>query len=221
MRKIISFSLWGENPKYCVGALKNADLALQIYSGWICQFHISENVPASVVSELAKKPNVEVISHIRDEGDWNSMFWRFYPAADPDVDVMISRDCDSRLSLREKIAVDKWLESDYGFHIMRDHPYHNAPILGGMWGAKKGTIPNFFRLLENRNRSHYWQVDQEFLKSIVYPIVRYNAMVHDEFFENKKFPTERTDSFEYVGESFDENDNRNLEHVNILKKHNG
>ena len=65
------------------------------------------------------------------------MFWRFEPAGEEDVDVMISRDTDSRLNLREKFAVEEWLESDKGFHIMRDHPHHGYPVLGGMWGANK------------------------------------------------------------------------------------
>ena len=29
-KKIISFSLWGNNPKYCVGAIKNAELQKNI-----------------------------------------------------------------------------------------------------------------------------------------------------------------------------------------------
>ena len=49
---------------------------------------------------------------------------------------MISRDADSRLSLREKEAVEKWINSDKDFHIMRDHPHHYYPILGGTWGFK-------------------------------------------------------------------------------------
>ena len=57
-----------------------------------------------------------------------------------DVDVMISRDTDSRVSHREMIAVNKWLESDKGFHIMRDHPWHTTKILGGMWGCRKWSL---------------------------------------------------------------------------------
>ena len=31
MKKVISFSLWGDIPRYTVGAIKNADLALRFY----------------------------------------------------------------------------------------------------------------------------------------------------------------------------------------------
>ncbi len=45
------------------------------------------------------------------------------------VDVVISRDADSPLSHRESVAVKEWLESDYTFHIMRDHPFHCDPVI--------------------------------------------------------------------------------------------
>ena len=38
MKKIIAFSLWGDQPKYTVGAIKNADLAKEIYPDWTCRF---------------------------------------------------------------------------------------------------------------------------------------------------------------------------------------
>ena len=39
MKKIISFSLWGNSPKYLIGALKNADLAKEFYRDWECHFY--------------------------------------------------------------------------------------------------------------------------------------------------------------------------------------
>ena len=39
------------------------------------------------------------------------MIWRFLPSLDPEVEVMMSRDLDSRLTEREAVAVREWLES--------------------------------------------------------------------------------------------------------------
>ena len=39
---------------------------------------------------------------------------------------------------------------------------------------------------------------------------------HDEFFDGKKFPSGRN-NFEFVGEVYDENNERNYEHIEILK----
>ena len=204
---MISFSLWGGNPKYTIGAIRNADLADEIYPGWICKFFIGASTPRDIIDELCHRNNTEVV--VMDSPcDWRSTFWRFYPASDPKVDVMISRDTDSRLSLREKRAVEEWLKSGKGFHIMRDYPYHDFKILAGMFGARKGSVPEMAGLADNyllRHNNNVKEADQNFLKDCVYPIIKNNCMVHDEFFEHKPFPTKRK-GYEFVGQIFDEND---------------
>ncbi len=42
--KIISFSLWGQNPKYLTGAIRNAVLVKQIYPDWVCRFYVDNKV---------------------------------------------------------------------------------------------------------------------------------------------------------------------------------
>ena len=49
---------------------------------------------------------------------------------------MISRDLDSLFSSREVSAVTEWLESSFDLHVMRDHPWHGVPMMGGTWGTK-------------------------------------------------------------------------------------
>ena len=212
-KKLITFSLWGDNPKYTVGAVKNAILAKTIYPEWICRFYTGLSVPLEIIEELMSHDNVEVIM-MNEQGNWSGMFWRFYPASEDDVDVMISRDCDSRLSMREKVAVDEWLESDNGFHIMRDHPWHGTHILGGMWGTKKGVLSEMKNMIDNYTKGEFWQVDQNFLSRVIYPIVKDNIFVHDEYHnyneDKRKFPTERINK-EFVGDVFDHNDVRHPE----------
>ena len=123
MKKVISFCLWGDNPRYTIGAIKNADLANDIYPDWICRYYVGKSVSIEIIEELYTKKNTEIFI-MNEQGNWSGMFWRFLPASDTDVEVMVSRDTDSRLSEREKAAVEEWLESDKGFHIMRDHPAH-------------------------------------------------------------------------------------------------
>ncbi|KAK8405419.1 hypothetical protein O3P69_001755 [Scylla paramamosain] len=50
-------------------------------------------------------------------------------------------DVDSRVSQREVAAVEEWLASRKMFHVMRDHPSHNVPVLGGMWDARWDINP--------------------------------------------------------------------------------
>ena len=204
--KIISFSLWGNNPKYTHGAIHNVNLQLRLLPDWKCRFYIDEtSVPPSITDELSKK--AEIIN--KGKGDWRGMFWRFEAAED--ADIMISRDCDSRLSEREVCCLNEWLASDKDFHIIRDHPQHGVPILGGMWGVRNGLLKNIRELLKLWTPQNRWQTDQEFLAKIVYNRVKEQAFVHDEFhhtFGNKmhKIKHERKDG-EHIGGVFDANDN--------------
>ena len=204
MKKVISFSLWGDNPTYCVGAIRNAELATTYYPDWVCRYHVGSSTPNEYISQLQLLPNTEVV--LKEElGEWTGMFWRFLDASDPEIDVMISRDADSRLNHREAMAVEEWLESDKDFHIMRDHPYHATEILGGMWGVRNGILSDMETMIREYTKGDFWQVDQNFLREKIYPIVKDKSMVHDEFFEHNKFPTRREGN-SFVGQAFNEDD---------------
>lgn len=41
-----------------------------------------------------------------------------------------------KLLEREAEAVKEWLSENKTFHVLRDHPHHTAPIMGGLWGAR-------------------------------------------------------------------------------------
>jgi hypothetical protein len=202
--RLISFSLWGHDPKYTVGAVRNAELAPRIYPGWRCRFHCGRSVDDATLETLRGFRHVDVVM-MDTPGDWNGMFWRFAPAADPDVSVMLSRDTDSRLSLRERAAVDAWLASGKDFHAMRDHPQHGVPILGGMWGVRNGLLREIQELIAAFPKQAVWQVDQWFLAAVVHPRVRERWLEHDPYFARKPFPTWRRWR-EFVGQPFDAQD---------------
>ena len=217
MKKVISFCLWGSNPRYTVGAIKNAQLANEIYPDWVCRFYIAKCVPMGIINNLFMMNNTELYV-MNDPGDWNGMFWRFYAASDPNVDVMISRDTDSRLTLREKAAVDDWLASDKDFHIMRDHPCHAAPIMGGMWGVRNGLLLDMSKSIREFPKEDRWQIDQDFLRENIWPRIENHAYTHDEYFifagqKGNPFPIKREGGNDeggypvnFVGQVFNEND---------------
>lgn len=200
MKKIISFSLWGDNPRYTMGALHNASLAKSVYPDWVCRFYVGKSVPEHIVTYLSEFNNVEIIN-MDEEGDWKGMFWRFWAASDQSVDALIVRDCDSRLWFREKLAVEEWLKSDKDFHIIKDHQFHNVPILGGMWGVRNGLLKNMKDLCEEYHKGNFWQVDQNFLRDIIYPIVKSKSHTHDTFFQKIPLPGIR-DPKHFVGQVY-------------------
>lgn len=215
MNRVISYSLWGDNPKYTFGAIRNAEIAKDIYPDWTCYFFVSkESVPINIIEELSSANNCKVIL-MKSKDSWANMFWRFSTSYHQDVDVSIFRDTDSRLSYREKYAVDNWLESGKTFHVMRDHPYHRFPILGGMWGYRKNNKYEMKNLLSNFHKTNEYGTDYKFFIEKLYPIIHEDKLVHDPFFENKPFPTKRINK-EFVGDVFDENDVRHPEYWKLI-----
>jgi hypothetical protein len=62
MVKVISFSLWGDNPTYTIGAIKNAELAKEYYPDFECWFYIhTESVPSTIIEKLGDMNNVKII----------------------------------------------------------------------------------------------------------------------------------------------------------------
>lgn len=216
-KNVVSYCLWGDNPKYTVGAVKNVELVKQYYPGyesWI--YTDASSVPGSIISQL-KEQGAKLIN--RPQGGWHSMFWRFEPAADPSVDVVLVRDTDCRIGPREKAAVEEWLASGKRFHIMRDHPAHGIEILGGLWGARGGILKKLPAAIARWNIVSAWQNDQSFLKEKIWPVVHREALIHDEWWrpsQARAFPTPRQ-GLEFVGEPFGPNDEIDVGNRRILK----
>ncbi|CAF0787175.1 unnamed protein product [Adineta ricciae] len=130
--------------------------------------------------------------------------WRFIPAGDPLVDIMMSRDLDSALTPRERSSVDAWLASNKSFHAMRDHPMHGVPMLGGMWGFRPASNPELRHMIhkkvhqEDLVRQYGGRGDQTFLAQQVWPHAKSDILVHDSFLckhnygqKPSPFPTQR------------------------------
>ena len=90
------------------------------------------------------------------------------------VDLFISRDSDSDFNDREYAAVQEWLHSEKSIHVMRDHPRHSFPMLGGLWGTKlfmeniRSKWKNSWQNVLEDNimwaRKHDYGLDQDFLQ---------------------------------------------------------
>ena len=143
----------------------------------------------------------------RDTRNMFPMLWRFFPTLDPQVDIYLSRDLDSRFSLREVSAVTDWLTNSVEpIHVMRDNMMHDIPMIGCSWGAH----------LERKNARWHWVKswsdimrdpitfsprsvkgpDQVVLAKYVWSWGRCNSLQHDSytcqiFPGTRPFPTQR------------------------------
>lgn len=214
--KLISFSLWGNNLKYCIGAIRNAELIKDIYPNWTARFYIHKDVNKSYVDQIN---NLGAQVKIMDENpSWEGMMWRYFPINDEDIELFISRDTDSRLNMREKNAVDAWINSDKNFHIMRDHPYHGFPILGGMFGARKQGFEIIRDSMSQFKFENRYGTDYTFFSDMLFPKIKDDSLIHDEFFDKKPFPTIRL-NYQFVGAIFDENEKQDETGRNAIIHH--
>jgi hypothetical protein len=218
MRKVISFSLYGAEPKYIVGAIKNAKLALELFPGWSTVFYVSDEIPVYFLKELEiYAGEIKIMPEPRNS---SGMFWRFIEAGKSTNSHVIFRDTDSRLTYRDVSAVKAWEKSGKALHVIRDHPMHNAPLLGGLWGVVPASLEDFAEKLQDLKPRGYYGEDQEFLWKTVYAPLRKRKYVHDEFFLrelNRNTIESIRVAGEYLGESFDENDEFNTDQRKLLE----
>lgn len=175
MKKVVSYSLYNARPKDTINAVINCILIPKFYPGWIARFYIDDTIPPAIESLIRTFEHVEIITMPRHRGS-EAMLWRFLPASDPDVSVMISRDADSWVSTREAVCVDQWLKSDKNFHIIRDHCYHSQKVMGGMWGQRNHILPKMKEMVDEFSQNNTY--DQGFLAEKIYPFITHDLFVH-------------------------------------------
>jgi hypothetical protein len=175
---LLSFSLYGADRLYCHGAIRNAELAPEIYPGWRMRVAVDRSVPADVVARLQTLGS-EVVLMEKSLGPEYGKFWRFFVAGDSTIDYFAVRDIDSRLNVREKAAVDEWIASGLPFHCMRDSMYHERRLMGGLWGGRGGAIPDIEGRIDAWGQFERWGDSDRFLSEVVWPLIAERVLCHD------------------------------------------
>jgi len=207
-KNIISFSLFGDNPKYCFNALVNVKFAKELYPFWKCRFYCDTLVPLKVIEELKKLDAEVIIKDTIKEDKAQMLLWRFLVMSDKQVDRYLVRDCDSVVNIKESLAVEDWIKSKKRFHIMRDFYTHTDLILAGMFGGTTDIFPNIknlideFHKIKNPKVSHQ---DQLFLRVFVWQTIKNDVLIHDRYFRLKNtnpYPIHpKQDKDEHIGEN--------------------
>jgi hypothetical protein len=206
-RNVISFCLFGADPMYTVGALRNIELAPKIYPGWSLMFWIGAGVPEDTLHSLATA-GVE----LRNGDQGNPMINRFLVNDLDDVDRYLIRDTDSRLNAREAEAVSEWTASGKHFMVIRDHPGHRVAMPGGLWGGTAGRfsmrelVDEWSGNKKAGDRQRIYNNDQLFLRDMVWPRVQPDCYeldfcTRDTFRAALPFPA-RFGDWRFCGERF-------------------
>ncbi len=191
-RNIIAFSLFGKNPYYYESAMASASIALAIYPEWKCRFYCAPEVPPSCLDTLRRlKSQIALMSNTSQ--NWSGLFWRFFAFDDPNIDFVMVRDVDSPFTLRERLAVEDWLTSEFPFHVIRDHPNHLEPMMAGLWAGCTGLLPPIEPMIRRflpTIKTRY--ADQHFLRLHIWPRICNITLAHDRYYSlrNSRRPPE-------------------------------
>jgi hypothetical protein len=208
MKKVISFTLFGYEPKYYIGAEKNVEVNQTLLPDWntVIYYHPEMTRMDSVEKLSSMGATLIDVSDIiignKTPKDF-PFFWRFLAFLNDDITLV--RDLDSRVSDREVEYINRWLKNGKDYFIIRDHPWH-SPVPSGLYGikGKKVEFENHFNSFVG-NSDLRWGTDQEilheYMKDIPLENVEYCGFDRPETYiprVNKEF---------FIGMQLDENDN--------------
>lgn len=184
-RIVISFSIYGNVKKYVGGLLENCKTINNVYPHFWIYVYVGDDFDRDIFGN--KFNDIKNLKFI-DTGlsGHTNMLCRFLSIDYDEVAITFSRDCDSRINNRDQFCINKFIESDKQFQIIRDNASHNIPILGGMWGIKKGCINDKIKDMLNlflQGKSINHGDDQIFLSKLLYPKVIHISLVFDNFFK--------------------------------------
>jgi hypothetical protein len=199
MNKIVAISSYGTHPRYIVGAHRQYELAKHFYPEWEFRAYVDDasnyNMPGANVIEVKDG------SH--------GVFWRFEPLFESDDNIVIVRDSDGRISHREQMAVNEWVQSDKRFHVYRDHEAHfEFPVIACAFGLKGKLSQELHDIMHQfATETNYYTNDQVYLRDYVFKQVQDSVMIHsmDEgwFGETRN---KLKNQYSFCGNGYDEND---------------
>jgi protein O-GlcNAc transferase len=202
MNKIISMSVWGDNPRYIIGAKRQVELAEKYYPDWKVRVYTDDPFK---LTDIKDKAEIHKIS----DGSYG-MFWRFLPMFESPDNITMVRDSDSRITIREARCIEEWMNSDKSFHTFKDHDAHyEFPIIGCAFAYKGAFNNDILRIMINfMNQHKYYLSDQFFLRDYIWPAVKNNTLLHSMnepgwFSETRKKLVNR---FSFCGNGYDERD---------------
>lgn len=178
---VFSFCLYGPyNARYYPGMIENIHLIHRHFPGWVVFIYLGSDVTPEMIITLQSAPHV-VIRFTGKTGIEN-MIERFYAIDEPDVDLMVVRDADSRVHWRDRWAIRDFVNSpEFVLHTIRDHQEHSASIMGGLWALRKSSAIDMhaeYEAYKANPEDRGIALDQNFLSCRIYPKLRDKILVH-------------------------------------------
>jgi len=181
--KVVSVSLFGKNVKYLQGAEFLMRSISENLPDWKATFFVGNSVPSSTLNHL-EAAGARLI-HVNEKESLASTAWRFRVDQLGDPKWVVFRDADSLVTRRDASAITQWVKSGLSAHIIRDHPFHKAKILAGLWGLQPMKESWFQDEVMGFRFEDSYGSDQDFLAEVVYPRIASSALIHASFHKHE------------------------------------
>ena len=175
--KVISLSLFGDNPYYYNHAYKMKNDLPKYFPDWELRIYVHYKTPSFVIKKFIEKGCQVVIIQQDNVTPSDSTFWRFLAAQD-DV-IFMSRDVDYQLNDFDYQQVNIWLKEDntYFMKYLNKNFILNlelilrnihSPFYAGFWGGRNRCVPNMLEEINNYKYRKHWRRDELFLETIIW-----------------------------------------------------
>ena len=135
---VLNYSIFGSDNRYFLPLIFNIDNAnTQLGDEHKFVIHHGGIPPHWLKILTSYGDRVVLVAH--DDCDFPNtykMMWRYQIIEESFETCHLFRDSDSLITSREVEAINHWRTSQFNFLIIRDHPLHVMPILGGLFGCK-------------------------------------------------------------------------------------
>jgi hypothetical protein len=198
MVQVFSFCIYGPYRKrYHDGLLENIKIIEQYFPDWKVYVYYGADTTREFLQTLSTHSCV-VLRPTNETGAIN-MVHRFYAIDEDDVEIMFSRDADSRIHWKDRWAIREFVNAPEVLHSIRDNVEHNTLLCGGLWGIKKTANINIHQKYEEFKEQPIelgFGNDQNFLRDKIYPPLADKTLAHYSF-DNCKYQMEHAVKFPF------------------------
>ena len=181
-RRVLSYCVFGDKPKYCLGMVKNLEQIKVLFPGYNVWIYLGNDVPQKYIDKYNTFENVTLIHN--DFTGGRLMAHRYF-VLENDFDFYFMRDADSRFGDRDLWCIQHFLRSPYNVFTIRDHPYHMRPLMGGQTGFKNvffnSIKKSYVQFETNELNPDRYQNDQDFIERYIFTSQKDNTVAYSEF----------------------------------------
>lgn len=187
MVKTFGFCLYGPyNPKYYLGLKENIRIINEKFPDFLTFVWLGNDVDKEKLKESVLSENLSNVRFLElNINDCRLTLFRFLSIDISGVEVVFSRDTDSRINERDEWCIRKFIESPHLIHTIRDHKGHFDKMMGGLSGIKKEFVTQHFGILKTHVDNYlttfvnsFYTYDQHFLNSLIYSQYKNLLLVH-------------------------------------------